>query len=675
MLLAGRLRGGLGAVGGFVALLAVGTPAAAQVTQTDAAATPLPQPVPQAEATLVNDSWAWNANTQINRDPSGANLNPAVRYGDFYSPPTYPQFVTGDAVNLSGLFKWRREAIDPVKDAKIGPGYFSAKCGFTVELLLLSGNCQAQFGWYNIADPTSKTPPAAGEIYPVMTGKPQNVLNCVEMDGKTRKTDGFCPLAWDNKHPYDLSIKRWTPTVFPSGDISKDPHYKGGYVGFAMIGDPNKCASNRFSMYEHNERNASGVPWVTTLIYQSTVDPGGFYFAFEDQSMSAADWKKTTAGYSGADGDFNDLVYYVSGLTCAGGNLSCDTGLQGACAVGRTACAPEGQTPACQPVKQPSAESCDNIDNDCNGLVDDGDGLCVSGKVCFHGACVASCKTGEFPCPTGTTCEDSGRCVEPSCAALSCPSGSVCRAGACVDKPCAGILCPYGRQCELGVCVDPCAGVNCPADRVCEQGLCLAKCDCWGCDTGLTCGNDGRCTDAACAGTMCDAGLTCRAGACVDPCAGVVCPSGGLCSNGVCSKPHTGNGGQGGAGPISFGGGFSFGGSSAFGGRSAEVEQAGAAGADEGGAAGAGDSGNAGGNAAIGGGRAHAGGSANAQGGTIARGGTGPQAHPSDESSSSCGFTVPGQGAERRALPLLGLILGGAFMRRRSARARRASSP
>ncbi|HYQ00488.1 MAG TPA: hypothetical protein VER96_17545 [Polyangiaceae bacterium] len=171
---------------------------------------------------------------------------------------------------------------------------------------------------------------------------------------------------------------------------------------------------------------------------------------------------------------------------------------------------------------------------------------------------------------------------------------------------------------------------------------------------------------------MCETGLTCRAGVCVDPCVGIVCPSGGECRNGVCSKPHTGSGGQGGANPISFGGGFSFGGSSASGGRSDEVEQAGATGADEGGAAGAGDSGNDGGNVAIGG--AHAGGSTNGQGGTIARGGTGSQAHPSD-ASSSCGFTVPGPGAERRALPLLGLILGGAFMRRRRVRSRRASSP
>src|SRR6478735_5206653 len=92
-----------------------------------------------AELDLVTNSWAWNVNTMINRDRTGMNLNPAVKYGDFYAPPTYPQFVNGDAINLSGLFKWRGEKLDPIKDAKTGPGYFSAKCGFTGQLLLMGG--------------------------------------------------------------------------------------------------------------------------------------------------------------------------------------------------------------------------------------------------------------------------------------------------------------------------------------------------------------------------------------------------------------------------------------------------------------------------------------------------------------------------------------------------------
>src|SRR6188768_333168 len=415
------------------ATLSLANPASAQVTQTGTT-TVLPQPVPMAEATLVNDSWAWNANTMVNRDPTGANLTPAVRYGDWYSPTNpvmaYPQFVTGDAINLSGLFKWRGEKLDPIKDAKTGPGYFSAKCGFTGQLLLMGGNCQAQFGWYNVTDPNSKTPPAANEIYPFMKGKPNALLTCTngEEMPPTIKQDGFCPLAWDNRHPYNLSVERWKIVTFPSGDISKDPKYKGGYVGFALIGGDPKCPQSKFSMYEHNQRNSAGKPWVTTLIYQSTVDPGGFYMAFEDLPMSAADWKKkdATSTDGGADGDFNDFVFYVSGLTCAGGNLPCDTGLQGACSAGRTDCAAEGEKPACRPVIQAGPEVCDNVDNDCDGVIDNGDGLCPTQDkpICFQGQCVGTCSNGEFPCPLGLTCDDSGHCADPVCAGVSCMPGT-----------------------------------------------------------------------------------------------------------------------------------------------------------------------------------------------------------------------------------------------------------
>ena len=539
-----------------VCALAIGvlgaSAASAQVTQTDPEKTPLPQPVGMAELNLVNNSWAWNSMTPINRDASGMNLNVPILYGNYYAPPLFPQFVTGDAITLSGLFKWRKEAIDPVNDAKTGPGYFSAKCGFSGQLLLMGGNCQVKFGWYNVIDPMSKTPPLPAEIFPFIEA-PRDSLHCVEQDGISPKNDGFCPLAWDNLEPRNLSVKRWVPMTFSSGDISKDPRYKGGYVAFAVIGDPMlQCKQSKFSMYEHNQRNAAGVPWVTTLIYQSKIDPGGFYMAFEDQPMPAAGWKTGGLNNTGADGDFNDFVFYVSGLTCAGGNQPCDTGQLGACSVGHTDCAGEGETPVCRPTIQKGAETCDNVDNDCDGVIDNGMGLCPNPDkpICFQGTCVGTCLGGEFPCPAGLNCDDTGHCADPICAAVSCMPGTACRNGKCVD-PCDGAVCPYGKLCQLGQCVDPCAGVACPADRVCDKGLCLSNCSCRGCETGLSCAADGRCVDSACATVVCPADKVCKAGTCIDRCAGVTCPMNGTCSLGVCSGSPDGSGGS---GIINFGG-------------------------------------------------------------------------------------------------------------------------
>jgi hypothetical protein len=435
------------------------------------------------------------------------------------------------------LFKWRGETLDPVKDAKTAPGYFSPACGFSGQLLLMGGNCKVAFGWYNVEDPNSTTPPAANEIYEFIPNDPK-YLNCKDGNGQA-KTDGFCPLAWDNRAPQNLSIRQWTPMAFDSGNIKNDPRYKGKYVGFALIGNPSlSCKANKYSMYEHNQRNADGKPWVATLIYQSTADPEGFYMAFEDLPMSATDWHDSGGMYKN-DGDFNDFVFYVSGISCQGGGDACDTGLQGACSVGRTDCANEGETGMCRPIIAPGAELCDNVDNDCNGVVDDGMGLCPDTQVCDKGTCVAACGTGEFRCDVGFSCR-MGHCIEDACANVMCDAGKACRGGQCVN-PCDGVVCPGGQECQLGRCVDPCKAVTCTGGKVCERGLCVSDCSCRGCKDGLTCGTDGKCVDSACANVQCDPNSErCVGGACVNKCDGVVCPGGAQCVNGSCPMVGTG---------------------------------------------------------------------------------------------------------------------------------------
>lgn len=539
--------------------------ASAQVFQTDAAMTPLPQPLvvsmgSDTEWGLVGYSWGRNAMERSNKDPMGMDVNPPIIYGEYYSPANgFPQFEDGDAISLKGLFKWRREQLDPVTDAKTAPGYFSPACGFSGQLLLMGGNCQVAFGWYNVEDPNSTTPPDPSEIYEFIPNDP-TYLNCLNENGGP-KTDGFCPLAWDTLSPRNLSVKQWTPKAFDSGNIKMDPNYKGKYVGFALIGNPAlSCKENKYSMYGHNTKNAQGVPWVASLIYQSTADPEGFYMAFEDLPMSPADWRESGGQYKN-DGDFNDFVFYVSGISCLGGGQPCDSGLQGACSVGRTDCAVEGMTGMCRPIIAAGPELCDNVDNDCNGIADDGEGLCTGTQVCDKGSCVEACGTGEFRCPTDFSCE-MGHCIEDACAGMTCPAGQACRAGQCKDA-CQDVVCPVGEECQLGRCVDPCKAVECTGGKVCERGLCVSDCTCRGCDEGLECGADGRCTDPRCLGVECKAGEKCQAGSCVDTCAGVVCPGGGACVNGACQMGTGGTmSGVGSDGPIDFGGGLNLGGKS-----------------------------------------------------------------------------------------------------------------
>src|SRR5262245_267588 len=60
----------------------------------------------------------------------------------------------GRHVTLPMFFAARGEAIDHSVDAHTTPTVFSPRCNFTGTLVLHGGNCNMDFGWYNV-DPNS----------------------------------------------------------------------------------------------------------------------------------------------------------------------------------------------------------------------------------------------------------------------------------------------------------------------------------------------------------------------------------------------------------------------------------------------------------------------------------------------------------------------------------------
>ncbi|MCB9551671.1 MAG: hypothetical protein H6705_07265 [Myxococcales bacterium] len=264
---------------------------------------------------------------------------------------------------------------------------------------------------------------------------------------------------------------------------------------------------------------------------------------------------------------------------------SCATGDPGRCSLGRPVC--DGGRVGCAPTGEPEDEVCDLVDDDCDGLVDEGtrnacgycsplpeetcnredddcDGavdegeLCPGDAVCVRGRCVTTCRGNECPGEEDRLCVEGG-CLLP-CEAVDCPPRWGCRDGACLD-PCAGVTCPAGRVCHLGACVadacfitgcpgddlcwrgeciaDPCAGIDCGDDAFCRiegappAGRCVQSCGAVACPEGEEC-LDGACLADACAGIACPPGIGCVGGRCDLDCVGLVCDEGATCIGGNC---------------------------------------------------------------------------------------------------------------------------------------------
>jgi hypothetical protein len=196
--------------------------------------------------------------------------------------------------------------------------------------------------------------------------------------------------------------------------------------------------------------------------------------------------------------------------------------------------------------RQASVEICDGLDNDCNGVVDDG--LCFDGNPCTFDVCDPETGGCSYPpragaCDDGDACTTNTICVNGTCQGtpVTCNDNNPCTADSCdrvlgcVHTPITGGGCQTGNfctadYCQSGACVTGPAE-SCGTSTTCRQVGCNPATGCTTTPlTGNPCSNGDPCTvNDVCSNGNCIDGQNYCAGRSCDNCQGDFLTLGGIC--------------------------------------------------------------------------------------------------------------------------------------------------
>ncbi|MEZ4472093.1 MAG: MopE-related protein [bacterium] len=147
----------------------------------------------------------------------------------------------------------------------------------------------------------------------------------------------------------------------------------------------------------------------------------------------------------------------------------------------------EGARNACGACGPPAVEACDGVDADCDGAVDE-DAPCAAGQICLEGRCRQPRSEAGGPCR-----------VDDDCAAGVCNDEPIFPGGWCQVDCARDVDCGAAAAClDVGVlaCLERCdAAADCRPGWVCyaDDGICFPSCQNIGCAAGYLCGADGFC--------------------------------------------------------------------------------------------------------------------------------------------------------------------------------------
>lgn len=221
---------------------------------------------------------------------------------------------------------------------------------------------------------------------------------------------------------------------------------------------------------------------------------------------------------------------------------------------GQRVCLAEGLGECSAP--EPVGETCDGLDNDCNGSIDDAaceDNNPCTGDVCTPGQGCSHVNLDGEACDDGDACTFGDVCGSATCKGqlLVCSDGNPCTNDLCDsvtgctypynELPCTdGDACTFGDNCYLGEC-HPGPTSNCEDNNVCTDDYCDDVTMCKHVPNAAECTDFNECT----VGDHCENGfcipltsLNCDDG---NPCTTDACDSNGGCVNTNNSDPCTDN--------------------------------------------------------------------------------------------------------------------------------------